>query len=155
VAEFNQRGRSLFMKIGRITVAIGVGLFCFGDVLTNSIFSLPSQTLISSVRGGTFSFGNLLLPLIFLCAALALGWVFYNNYGFKNLLRKTLANSSDLVNRENEYRRNLWNKMQGKITDLISNSKATDIWIRHSGNLTKIQRFLEVDLKKYYDKLRS
>ena len=155
VAEFNQRGRSLFMKIGRITVAIGVGLFCFGDVLTNSIFSLPSQTLISSVRGGTFSFGNLLLPLIFLCAALALGWIFYNNYGFKNLLRKTLANSSDLVNRENEYRRNLWNKMQGKITDLISNSKATDIWIRHSGNLTKIQRFLEVDLKKYYDKLRS
>ena len=155
MAEFNQRGRSLFMKIGRITVAIGVGLFCFGDVLTNSIFSLPRQTLISSVKGGTFSLGNLLIPLIFLCTTLVLGWIFYNNYGFKKLLKGTLANCSDLVNRENEYRRNLWNKMQGKITDLVSNSKAKDIWIRHSGNLTKIQRFLENDLKKYYDKLRS
>jgi hypothetical protein len=81
--------------------------------------------------------------------------VVFNNYGFKNLLEKTLADSSDLVELDNEYRRNLWNKMSGKINEIIGNSKAKDIWIGHAGNLTKIRKFLEVDLKKYYEKLRA
>ncbi len=155
VTEFTQRGRKLFMKIGKITVGLGIGLFCFGDVLTNSLISLPQQTLISSLRGEGFSFTNLILPLIFLCSALALGTIIFNNFGFKRLLQKTLSNSRDLVNLENEYRRNLWDKMSGKADRLLRNKKANDIWQGHSGNLTKISRFLDSDLKKYYEKLRS
>jgi len=155
VAEFTHRGRKLFMQIGKFTVALGLGLFCFGDVLTNSLISLPHQTLISALRGGGFSLMNLVLPLTFLCGTLALGVLAFNNYGFKNLLKKTLSNSSTLVSLKNEYRRNLWNKMAGKTDELIGKSKAKDIWLGHSGNLTKIRKFLDVDLKKYYDKLRS
>jgi len=155
VTEFTQRGRKLFRKIGKITVGIGVGLFCFGDVLTNSLVSLPQQTLISVLRGGSFSFMNLILPLILLFSALASGWVVFNNFGFKRLLQKTLSDSSDLVSLENEYRRNLWKKMAGKTNEFLRKSKAKDIRQGHSGNLTKIRRFLEDDLKKYYDKLRS
>ena len=154
VAEFAQRGRKLFRKIGKITVGLGVGLFCFGDVLTNSLVSLPRQTLISSLRGESFSLMNLILPLIFLFSALTLGGIFFNNFGFKRLLQKALLDSSNLVNLDNEYRRNLWNKMAGKTNQLLKKSKAKDIWQGHSGNLTKIRRFLDGDLKKYYDKLR-
>jgi EH domain-containing protein 1 len=155
VAEFTQRGRQLFRKIGKITVGLGVGLFCFGDVLTNSLFSLPQQTLISALRGEGVSLMNLILPLVFLCGTLALGMVVFNNFGFKRLLQNTLSDSSDLVSLENEYRRNLWNKMAGHTNELLRTSKSKDIWLGHSGNLTKIRRFLDGDLKKYYDKLRS
>ena len=154
VTEFTQRGRKLFIQIGKITVIIGVGLFCFGDVLTNSLISLPHQTLISELRGDGFSFMNLLLPFTFLGGTLALGILAFNNYGYKNLLKKTLSDSSDLVELDNEYRRNLWTKMVGKVEELLEKSKAKDIWLGHAGSLTKIRKFLEVDLKKYYDKLR-
>ena len=155
MAEFTQRGRKLFMKIGKVTVGLAVGLFCFGDVLTNSLISLPQQTLISSLRGEGFSLTNLILPLIFLCGTLAIGVVIFNNFGFPKLLKKTLSDSSNLVSQENEYRKNLWTKMAVKTNGLIKNSKAKDIWQAHSSNLAKIRRFLDGDLKKYYDKLRS
>jgi GTPase SAR1 family protein len=154
-AEFTHRGRKLFSKFAQITVGLGLGLFCFGDVITNSLISLPRQTLISALRGENFSLINLLLPLFFLCGTLAVGMVIFNAFGFKQLLSNTLADSSDLVTLDNEYRKNLWRKMSGKIEDLIRNSKVKDIWLGHAGNLTKVKRFLEGDLKKYYDKLRS
>ena len=155
MTEFTKRGRKLFGKIGKITVGLAIGLFCFGDVLTNSIISLPKQTLISSLRGEGFSFMNLILPLIFLCGTLALGVVIFNSFGFKRLLKNTLSDSSKLVNLENEYQRNLWKKMAGSTNELLQKSKAKDIWHAHSSNLAKIGRFLDGDLKKYYDKLRS
>ncbi len=155
LAEFTKRGRKLFGKMGKITVGLAITLFCFGDVLTNSLVSLPKQTLISSLRGEGFSFTNLILPLIFLCGTLALGFMIFNGFGFKNLLKKTLADSSRLVTLENEYRRNLWDKMEGTIHELLEKSTVKDIWLGHSSNLAKIRRFLDGDLKKYYEKLRS
>ncbi len=155
MTEFSQRSRVLFKKIGKITIGLAIGLFCFGDVLTNSLISLPRETLISSLRGDNFSAMNLILPLLFLLGTLALGVVVFNNFGFKGLLQRTLSDSSHLVNLENEYRRNLWNKMAGKANTLIQNSKTRDIWQGHAGNLNKIHRFLDGDLKKYYEKLRS
>ena len=155
MAEFNKRSRKLFRNVGKITAALAIGLFFFGDVLTNSIISLPSQTLISALRAGDFSFMNLIIPLIFLSAAVALGFMFFNGFAFKNLLNKTLADSSSLVPLENEYRRNLWNKMKGKVRELLQESKVRDIWQGHAGNLSKIHRFLEGDLKKYYERLRA
>ena len=155
MTEFTKRGRKRFWEIGKITAGLALGLFCFGDVLTNSLVSLPSQTLISSLRGEGFSAGNLIAPLVFLCCTLAVGMLIFTNFGFKGLLKKTLSNSSDLVDLDNEYRRNLWHKMATKAENLIENSKAKDIWQSHSSNLNKIHRFLDGDLKKYYDKLRS
>jgi hypothetical protein len=153
--EFTKRGRKLFRQVGQITVGLAVGLFCFGDVLTNSLISLPRQTLISSLRGDGFSAMNLILPFIFLCATLALGMMVFNGFVFKNLLKKTLADSRGLVTLENEYRRNLWDKMEGKIHELLEKSTVKDMWQGHISNLAKIRRFLDGDLKKYYEKLRS
>lgn len=155
IAEFTQRGRKLFRKIGKITVGLAVALFCFGDVITNSLISLPKQTLISSLRGEGLTATSLIMPLLFLCATLAVGMLVFNNFGFKGLLKKALSDSSDLVNLDTEYRRNLWNKMAGKTEKLIQNSGSKDIWQGHIGNQNKIRRFLDEDLKKYYDKLRS
>ncbi len=155
LAEFTQRGRKLFRKIGKVTVGLAAGLFCFGDVLTNSLISLPRQTLISSLRGEGFSITNLIVPLIFLCGTLTIGLLVFSNFGFKGLLKKTLSNSGDLVQLDNEYRRNLWNKMAGATNKILQNINARDIWQAHSSNLNKIHHFLDEDLKKYYDKLRS
>ncbi len=154
MAEFTKRGRKLFRKMGKITAGLAIGLFCFGDVLTNSLFSLPGQTLISALRGEGFSVVNLILPLIFLCGTLALGMIIFKSFGFDNLLKKTLAESRNLVTLENEYQRNLWDKMEGTIHELIRKSTVKDIWQGHSSNLVKIRRFLDGDLKKYYEKLR-
>ncbi len=155
MSEFSRRGRKLFMKIGKISLAIGVALFCFGDVLTNSMISLPQHSMISALRGEGVSLMNLILPLIFLFGTLALGLVIFKNFGFKRLLQKTLADSGNLVNQDTEYRRNLWNKMAEKTNTLLQNTKSKDLWLAHSSNLSKIRRFLEVDLKKYYAQLRS
>lgn len=155
VTEFTTKGRKLFMDFGKITAGLGIGLFCFGDVISNSITSLPSQTLISAIRSGDISVGNLVLPTIFLVATLTLGVLAFNNFGFKKLKKKTLADSSKLVSLDTEYRRNLWTKMSATTVSILQKTNARDIWHPHAGSLLKIQRFLENDLKKYYEKLRS
>ncbi len=155
VAEYTQRARKLFWKIGKISIVLAVFLFCFGDVFTNSLISLPQQTLISALREGNFTLTNLILPFIFLFVPLILGVLLFNNWGLKNLLKIALAAPQDLVSLDNEYRRNLWRKMENTTKTILSNSKPKDIWLGHSGNLSKIRRFLEGDLKKYYDKLRA
>ncbi len=154
MSELSRRSRKLFTKVAEVTVGLALGLFVFGDVLTNSILSLPSQTLISSLREGTFSFGNLILPLIFLCGTFVLGFVVFDRIVFRNLIKNTLADSSTLVKLDNEYRRNLWKKMATSATELIKNITVKDIWHGHASNLAKINRFLEGDLKKFYEKLR-
>jgi len=70
-------------------------------------------------------------------------------------VKKTLEDSSGLVTLESEYRRNLWDKMDGTIQGLLQKSTVKEMWQGHSSNLAKIRRFFDGDLKKYYEKLGS
>lgn len=153
VSEFLNRANKVFWKFTRITVGIAILLFLFGDVVLNSIFSSPENTLITTIRNGEFSLANLIVPSVLAAVALAVGFLGFSRIAFRQQLKKAMINGADLVDLDNDYRKNLWRKMQPKVKENLQGLKVSDLWSGYGRGLSKIQNFLNYDLKKYYEKI--
>ncbi|MBW1637022.1 MAG: dynamin family protein [Deltaproteobacteria bacterium] len=154
-AGFTKKAQKVSWKISKITLIIALLLFLFGDVLLNALIAFPENTLITSVRNGTFSLGNLVIPAIFLLVTLAIGAISFSKVAFPKMLKNALAHGSDLVRLDTDYRKNLWRKMEAKVQENIASISVRDLWSGYGRSLAKIQGFLKVDLKRYYDKIVS
>ena len=153
VGEFLKRTGKVFMKFAKITISVSILLFLFGDVLLNALISFPGNTLITSIRNGEFSFSSLIIPAVFAVATLLIGSFGFSKIAFKKQLKKAMVNGADLVNLDNDYRKNLWRKMESKVKENLQELKAKDLWGGYGRGLSKIQNFLNNDLKKYYEKI--
>jgi hypothetical protein len=153
VSEFLNRANTVFWKFARITVGIAILLFLFGDVVMNSIFSFPENTLITSIRNGEFSLANLIVPGVLAAVTLAIGSLAFSRIAFRQQLKKAMINGMDLVHLDNDYRKNLWRKMEFKVKENLQGLKVSDLWSGYGRGLSKIQSFLNNDLKRYYEKI--
>jgi len=153
VAGFTMRCQQVSWKITKITSAVALLLFLFGDVLLSTLISYPESTLITSVRTGTFSLVNLVIPAIFGLVTLTIGAISFSKVAYPQMLKKVLANGTDLVRLDNDYRKNLWNKMESKAKENLRALSVRDLWSGYGRSLAKIQGFLNTDLKGYYDKI--
>lgn len=153
VSEFLNRANTVFWKFTRITVGIALVLFLFGDVVLNSIFSSPENTLITSIRNGQFSLANLIVPGVLAAITLAIGFLGFSRFAFRQQLKKAMINGKDLVHLDNDYRKNLWRKMELKVKENLQGLKVSDLWGGYGRGLSKIQSFLNNDLKRYYEKV--
>jgi hypothetical protein len=63
-----------------------------------------------------------------------------------------MINGAELVHLDNDYRKNLWRKMEVKAKENLQGLKVKDMWSGYGRGLSKIQTFLNNDLKSYYDK---
>jgi EH domain-containing protein 1 len=153
VSEFLQRANKIFWKFANITISISILLFFFGDVLLNALISFPDNTLITSIRNGEFSLTNLVIPSILAVATLLIGSLGYSKIAFRRELKKAMVNGTDLVKLDNDYRKNLWRKMEAKTKENLQGLKVKDLWGGYGRGLSKIQYFLNNELKKYYEKI--
>lgn len=153
VNEFLRRATKVYWKFTKITVGVALLLFFFGDVLLNALFSYPDSTLVTSIRNGEFSLAKLLVPCFFAAVTLFIGFWGYSKVAFKKQLKKAMINGQDLVELDNDYRKNLWKKMEAKAKENLQDLKVKDLWGGYSRSLTKIHNFLNNDLKKYYEKI--
>lgn len=153
VSEFLNRANKVFWKFANITVSISILLFLFGDVLLNALISFPDNTLITSIRNGEFSLTILLIPSILAVLTLLIGSFSFSKIAFRRQLKKAMVNGADLVTLETDYRKNLWRKMEAKVRENLQGLKVKDLWSGYGRGLTKIQNFLNNDLKKYYEKI--
>ncbi len=153
VSEFLRRTSKIFWKFANITVLLSILLFLFGDVLLSALFSYPENTLITSLQGDTFSVLTLIIPCVFAICTLSLGFFCFSKIAFRRQLKKAMINGADLVKLDNDYRKNLWMKMETKVKENLQDLKVKDLWSGYGRGLTKIQHFLNNDLRKYYDKI--
>lgn len=155
VTEFIRRADKIFWKFANITTVIALLLFLFGDVLLNALLSFPENTLVASIRNGQFSLMQLVIPAIFGGGTLIIGFLSYSRIAFPNIKKKALANGIELLKIDSEYRSNLWRKMGDKVRENIATLTFADLWRGYSRSLSKINTFLNVDLKKYYERIVS
>jgi len=153
VSEFINRAGKVFKKFANISSIIALLLFLFGDILLNLFFSYPDTTLLASVKAGTVSLPNLIIPIILAVATLCIGFLGFSKIAFRLQLKKALANGSDLVLLNSDYRKNLWRKMEEKAKENLRDLKVKDLWSGYGRGLSKIQSFLHNDLKRYYEKI--
>jgi len=153
VGEFLRRANKVFVKFAKFSLSISVLLFLFGDVLLNALISFPGSTLITSIRNGEFSLSHLIIPAIFAVGTLFIGSFAFSKIAFRQQLKKAMINGSDLVVLDSDYRKNLWQKMEAKTKENLQRLKVKDLWSGYGRGLSKIQNFLNNDLKKYYEKI--
>jgi len=153
VSVFVKRCTKKFWRVTNISFGVALLLFLFGDVLVQSLISYPEQTLITSIRNSQFSLMNLIVPCLFGLSALIIGSLSFSKVVFKQLKKKSLLNGSDLVLLDTDYRRNLWQKMESKVRENLQGLKVKDLWKGYGWSYSKIQTFLNNDLKKYYEKI--
>lgn len=153
VGEFLRRANTSFWKIANFTAGIAIILFLFGDVLLAGAFGYPDATLLASLKSGELAPTTLIVPGVLVMTTLLLGSLAYSRIAFRWMLRKALANTSGLVVLGNDYRRNLWRKMEPKARQNLIGLKASDLWSGYGRSLAKISNFLTYDLKMYYDKI--
>lgn len=155
VVGFLKKSFKLYLKFANVTIGIAVLLFLFGDVMLNSLISFPADTLIASIRSGQFSLMNLIIPAAFGIGVLFIGSLAYSKVAFKQLQKKAVADSSEFVDLESAYKKNLWAKMEHKAIENLEELSVRDLWSGYGRSLTKIQNFLKNDLKRYYEKIVS
>ena len=153
VGEFLRRANKVFLKFAKITLGVALLLFFFGDVLLNALISFPGDTLITSIRNGVFSLTNLIVPTLFAVGTIFIGSFAFSKIAFRQQLKKAMVNGADLVRLDNDYRKKLWRKMEAKAKENLQGLKVKDLWSGYGRGLSKIQNFLNNDLKKYYEKV--
>jgi GTPase SAR1 family protein len=153
VNAFLTRAGKVFWKFANVTVAVALVLFFFGDIFLQSLIGMPDTTLIAALRGGSLAPANLVGPAVLALLALFAGSFVYSKLVFPQLRRRALAVGAGLVRLDNDYRRNLWAKMQGKVRENILGLKVGDLWAGYGRSLGRIENFLNYDLKRYYERI--
>lgn len=153
VSEFIRRANKVFWKYSKATLSVAILLFLFGDVLLNALFSFPENTLVTSIRNSTFSLAHLIIPGLLAAGTLVIGYLSFSKIAFRQQRKKAMINGEGLVQLNNDYRKNLWRKMEAKTKENLQGLKVSDLWGGYGRSLSKIQNFLNNDLKRYYEKI--
>ncbi len=154
MSAFSRKGRVILGNVIKAGLISSVGALFFAGPIIQSLIGVPEQTLISALLSGNVGLGNLPLPLT--CAAFVafLFWLWFTRLSFPGLVKNCLKEKKNLVSLENEYRKNLWDKVEGRVTALLSGARLRDLGSVHGSNLGRIRKFLARDLRDYYNKIR-
>jgi len=153
VSSFLSRAGKVFWKFANTTLMVALALFLFGDIMLNILISFPETTLIAALKNGTLEPANLIVPGVLALLTLLAGSFGFSKIAFPQLRRKALANGASLVTLDNDYRRNLWRKMESKVRENLLGLAVGDLWAGYGRSMGRIDNFLNYDLKKYYEKI--
>ena len=149
--------KSVFMKqLKSFAKSIGVvGLlgFFLGDVLMNLLTGYPEKPFLTSLVSGDFSINNLLWPVIWLLIIIGIGSTIFQKVTFPSLVKKYSARPDDLIRLETAYEKDLWERIRGKVSELISKDARHQAWLRHKKNIEKSEEFLKKDLQEFFEKI--
>lgn len=153
MSAFSSKGRDILGNVMKAGLVSSVAALFFAGPIIQSFIGFPEQTLISALLSGNVGFANLLLPLT--CAAFVtfLFWLWFTRWSFPRLVKNCLKEKKNLVSLENEYRKNLWDKVEDRVVALLGGARLWDLGGVHRGNLGRIRKFINRDLQDYYNKI--
>lgn len=154
MSAFSSKGRGILGTVMKVGLVSSLAALFFAGPIIQSLIGFPEQTLISALLSGNVGLTHLTFPVT--CSAFVgfLFWLWFTRWSFPRLVKKSLKEKKKLVSLENEYRKNLWDKVEDRVTELLSRAKVTDLGAVHSSNLGRIRQFVASDLRDYYNKIR-
>lgn len=139
------------LKFGLITSILA---FFFTGLLAKLFWGTPTESFIEALLAGSVTTGHLTFPIAGITMTTLLSWLWLSKIRFPRLLKQYRQNPENLVRLQTQYKRNLWSKVSPHVRSLLSESHVTTIFSSHGRNRQKIRKFLENDLKEFYDKIR-
>lgn len=149
--RFGQRLRSV-VRIGGFTALIA---FLFFDVLLELLTGFPPVPLLNAVLNGTLGVQHFLWPVVGSLSVVAVSSLYVQRLLFPRFVRQIAERLDTLVSLDTTYRRDLWQRVAPRVKHLITQQARRQIWMPHRRNLSRIQTFLEKDLARFYERVRT
>ncbi len=152
--SFSKRARNAGMTSFKFGIAAAVLAFFFTGLLAKLFWGVPEQSFLEALLVSEITTNHLTFPLAGVTITTIVSWIWLSKISFPRLLKQYRKDPEKLVRLPNQYKRNLWDKVAPQVGRLLSQAHITTIFSCHSRNRQKIKKFLETDLKEFYDKIR-
>ncbi len=99
------------------------------------------------------SFEHFLWPIVWAMLVVALASLYVQRILFPKFTKNTLKDLDNLIPLETAYKKDLWNRVKHRIHKLIEDQARRQILITHGRYLRKIERFLDKDLSRFFERI--
>jgi len=153
MAAFQKRFIHKFKGVLRTWGMAALLAFFFGDLVMKLLTGHPDTPLAGALLAGNMSFEHLLWPIVWAMLVVALASLYVQRILFPKFTKSTLKDLDNLIPLETAYKRDLWNRVKHRIQKLIEDQAGRQILITHSRYLGKIERFLDKDLGRFFERI--
>ncbi len=155
-AETYAAHRSLFLQKNKILASIALyaalAIVLGGDIVSHLLMGVPKTPWLYQLLKGNFDISHLILPLSGAAAIALLAALVSRQILLPAQVRKSLAKLDSLIPLQTAYRRDLWQRVRPCLVQRLSKYPEKSTWQRHKRIQRKLEKFLERDLKKLFDR---
>ena len=153
MAAFQKRFIHKFKGVLRTWGMAALLAFFFGDLIMKLLTGHPETPLAGALLAGNMSFEHLLWPIVWAMLVVASASLYVQRILFPKFTKNTLKDLDNLIPLETAYKRDLWNRVKHRIQKLIEDQARRQILITHDRYLGKIERFLDKDLGRFFERI--
>ena len=129
-------------------------VFLLGDIAAQLLTGLPETTLLGTVFTGTLTRDHLLWPTLGAVIIIAVVSILVRRLIFPSYVRSSLQGIDRLIPLETAYKRDLWQRVRGRVQNLITTQPRIQCARSHLYSLRRIENFLEKDLRSFFEKIQ-
>jgi len=150
---FAEGGKKLFSTAMKNGLLVAVLCFLFLDVVLREIWGFPEKTFISTIGTGIVDLSQLVIPVAGFLVTMAVFSLFFFKFRLPRYIKQCRSKPATLVEVETTYRKNVWERVQPKVEQLLAKAKFRDLFVGHAANIRKLDRFSAKTLKKFYQQI--
>jgi len=151
--NFAEGGKKQFSTAMKNGLLVGTLCFLFLDVVLREIWGIPEKTFISTIATGIVDLPQLIVPVAGLLVTMAVFGLFFFKFRMPRYFKQCRSKPGALVEVDTTYRKNVWDRVEPKVVQLLAKAKFRDLFVGHAGNVRKLERFSEKTLKKFYQQI--
>jgi hypothetical protein len=146
LAAFKNKFGEQTQKVLKGGLLLSLLVFWFGDIVLKLAAGFPQKTIIGSLFSGNFDDAVLVFPSLAALLVLILTALIISSLMFPRFKKNTLEDLDSLVSFDSAYKRDLWRRVRGRVSDSIEEDGYKQLWISHSWYQKRLKKFLEKDI---------
>ena len=149
---FRNRFNTKLKGIFRVGVLGSFLAFFFGDIILNMFSGIPETPLALAAFSGSVQLENLYFPLAGITCVFIILFLYVQQFLYPRHVKKSLAELDTLVELDTTHRNDLWGRVRDSVRESITEQAKSLLMRNHSRILKKINKFLEKDIRRLFEK---
>lgn len=154
MAVYAEGGMKILTTAMKRAAAAAMLCFLFLDMGVKRMWGFPKKTILPTfLSGELIEPSQLVIPVAGVALVSVLIALFFLRWQLPRHASRCRQNMDRLVTLDTVYRKHLWERVKGKVSDLLSTPTTFGLFAGHRGNVAKLDRFSKGEMQDYYKKL--
>lgn len=154
MAVYAEGGMKILTTAMKRAAAAAMLCFLFLDMGVKRMWGFPKKTILPTfLSGELIEPSQLVIPVAGVALVSVLITLFFLRWQLPRHASRCRQNMDRLVTLDTVYRKHLWERVKGKVSDLLSTPTTFGLFAGHRGNVAKLDRFSKGEMQDYYKKL--